>query len=54
MCDCIFSQTTDLRWKMGKSAYFLPPTLEQAWICKACGTIDWREVPFVHEEEDAK
>jgi hypothetical protein len=51
MCDCIFSQSANLRWKMPADVLLFAPTLEQAWMCGACGTVVWKEVPFVREEE---
>lgn len=51
MCDCVFSQSTDLRWKMSQNVLLFQPTLEQAWMCKACGRVVWKEVPFVKQEE---
>ncbi len=56
MCDCIFNQTNGLRWRMSDNPLFFAPTLEQAWMCPACGKIVWKEVPMVmvKQQEAAK
>lgn len=49
-----FQQTPSLRWLPPKKTGggWELPVLQQAWVCRETGEIEWRDVPTKKEDEE--